>query len=240
MPPKKRMLLILLFLLVFLCLLHDLFFYFYPRQGYTRQFLFPAGPRVYFHYANPWKSSWTHRPLSHVQLFSFRILNDEYASDGLHVFHWGLSMEGIDPRSFEVLKQPYSKDRQGVYFTKYEGPNRPQTLSRLEADVKSFQAFGNFYAKDSNTVFYYSKKLAGVNPNDFSELGYGYAKDETHVYYFGRLMPEADAPTFHTLDKGPNRPYAQDQSGIYLNGVKLEADPATYDYPAFYYTRPVY
>jgi DKNYY family len=118
------------------------------------------------------------------------------------------------------------------YFTK------PQPMP--EADAGSFQAVGDWFAKDRRHVFFLYRVVEGADPASFVYLG-GYnaqwAKDRDRAYYFspsktaGNMwaIDSASLDAFEILQHGKFSEYARDREFVYYLGKRVRgADAATF------------
>ena len=145
----------------------------------------------------------------------------------------------MDSKTFEVLPQYYSRDKNNVYrpinewIHKINGAN-PKTIKVLnefyskddknvyydmdkilDADVNSFEITGKerYYAKDKNSVYYLGEKIEGANPKAFKIISDGsYSKDDKNVYAGLEIVKGADPQTFKEIF-GTN--YARDKNNFY-------------------------
>ena len=68
-----------------------------------------------------------------------------------------------------------------------------------------------FYDRKDDKIFYGSKEVIGVNPDEARGLGYKVIKDSLHVYYKGEILEWADRATFEVI----REPFYMDKNGIY-------------------------
>jgi hypothetical protein len=126
----------------------------------------------------------------------------------------------ITNKSFIVLNDVFGKDSTTAYYKNY-----PFSY----ADVATFQAVDDHYAKDKNKVYYCDEYREGQNyyltkrqtidevknaqPASFTGIGYGYAKDSLHAYFEGIAFKVKDISTLKSI----NPYFAKDDVQAYLN-----------------------
>jgi hypothetical protein len=93
---------------------------------------------------------------------------------------------------------------------------------------------GSYYFKFNNSIYYKEtgaegkiRKIAEADATSFHTIDRFYQKDKDHVFTSGYVIEGADPETFLPLEW----PYSRDKSGIFVNYVKkLEgADPETFE-----------
>ncbi len=145
-----------------------------------------------------------------------------YAADkyGLIVRYKRIGGE-IDAYSFELLPEPYSRDKNHVYYSDefhvLKGAD-PATFTCPEFEsIVNYQ----YYAYDRNNAYFYERKEVKVIENfdykTFKVLGSQYAKDKNHAYFQAKVIPEADPATFH-VPYQIDRYSAQDKNHHYFEG----------------------
>lgn len=102
---------------------------------------------------------------------SFRLLEYGFAKDSLRGYYLQTEIAESHGKTFVNLDNEYSKDARYVYFSKVQtrtdSASVPVTKILQTADVSSFEVLEKGYAKDSKSVFYKGKPLAGSNPASF-------------------------------------------------------------------------
>jgi hypothetical protein len=120
----------------------------------------------------------------------------------------------------------------GYYFSK------PQPMP--QADATSFQAIGDWFAKDRRYVYFLYRVVEGADPGSFVYLG-GYnsqwAKDKRWAYYFSPskaagnqwAIESASLDAFEILPHCGFSEYARDRESVYYLGKRVRsADVATF------------
>ena len=126
----------------------------------------------------------------------------------------------ITDRNFMVLNEVFAKDSSTAYYK--EHPFR-------SADVATFIAVDNHYAKDKNKVYYCDEYREGQNyyltkkqtievvhdaiPASFKSIEYGYAKDEFRAYYKGIAFTVKDVASLQSI----NTYFVKDDVQAYIN-----------------------
>ncbi|MEP7265611.1 MAG: DKNYY domain-containing protein, partial [Bacteroidota bacterium] len=126
----------------------------------------------------------------------------------------------ITDKSFVVLNDAFAKDSTTAYFKNYPFQY---------ADVATFEAVDEHYAKDKNKVYYCDEyregqnyyltkrqtidELEDVHPESFVALEYGYAKDSKNAYFEGIAFKVKDVASLKSI----NTFFAKDDTHAYLN-----------------------
>ncbi len=126
----------------------------------------------------------------------------------------------ITDKSFVVLNDVFAKDSSVAYY---------KEKAITSADVASFAAVDEHYARDNNQVYYctehrdgqtyYTTKkqeiytLDNALPASFKSIGNGYAKDSLHAYFDGFTFPVKDLSTLASIDRN----FAKDAVHAYFN-----------------------
>lgn len=131
----------------------------------------------------------------------------------------------ITDKSFVVLNDAFAKDSATAYFKNYPVSS---------ADVATFEAVDENYAKDKNKVYYCDEYREGQNyyltkrqtvdviedaqPASFVSLEYGYAKDNKNAYFEGITFKVKDVASLKSI----NRYFAKDDVHAYLNQKAID------------------
>ncbi|MEI6221684.1 MAG: DKNYY domain-containing protein [bacterium] len=75
---------------------------------------------------------------------SFRVMENDYARDALHIYFQGMPLAEVDLNAAQLLSYPYLKDKSCVYF---------QNKKVIGADPNTFEVLGDGYAKDKNHYY---------------------------------------------------------------------------------------
>lgn len=126
----------------------------------------------------------------------------------------------ITDKYFVVLNNAFAKDSTTAWY---------KERSVSEADVTTFVAIDEHYAKDKNNVYYCDEyregqhyyltkrqviaKIKKALPSSFAGLKYGYAKDGERAYFEGVAFAVKDVATFISID--PH--FTKDDLQAYLN-----------------------
>ena len=146
-----------------------------------------------------------------------------------------------DPKTFEVLSDHYTKDKDNVYVCSngldYKFKIKCEIIEN--ADTSSFSAIGTtgsaIYAKDKNYVYMLEKVIKNADPQSFSLVNdfanYIYAKDKNFVYKSGQIIQGADPATFSLVrhNGSLDNAHARDKNFVYKSGEIIDgADPSTF------------
>ncbi|MEJ7588759.1 MAG: DKNYY domain-containing protein [Ferruginibacter sp.] len=130
----------------------------------------------------------------------------------------------IKDKNFVVLSEEFAKDATTAYYKSHPFKY---------ADVASFTAVDEHYAKDNNKVYYCDEyregqqyyltkrqtilEVNGALPGSFVCLKNGFSKDGVHAYFEGNPINVTDVATFVSID-----PYfAKDDVHAYLHGKRI-------------------
>ncbi|MDF2456851.1 MAG: rane protein [Cytophagaceae bacterium] len=106
---------------------------------------------------------------------TFQAMEGYLGKDAFHVFVRDVHVLNVkDPATFETVKlneEWFGKDKAQLYVIRYAPPH--PLLPFPDADLKTFEVVGDYYAKDKNRVYYYSYHidqilvLEGAHPETF-------------------------------------------------------------------------
>lgn len=162
---------------------------------------------------------------------SFEFLSCKHLKVGESIYYGHYKMYPVDPATFVILEEPYSKDAEDVFWH-----NQPfQSEDEFPVDPSSFESLGDPLSRDKHHVYFKQHHLQGFDPSTFKALGTGYGKDDHQIFdpYFwkeGRALPQ-DVATFEVI----NYTYTKDQAQVYLNyegkrnQLILGADPLSFE-----------
>ena len=179
---------------------------------------------------------------------TFEVLDDEYSKDKHNIYYDGITLSDVDMDTFQIIMPNYyAKDKNSVYsgHKKIKGAN-PKTIKVLNiayvkddktvfsnfsfsntlknADVKSFEALGEYYGKDKNNVYLMGEKIKKADVKTFqviSEESFNhYSKDKNNVYLETYIIEGADPKTFEIIKEKPT--YSKDKKYLYYSGKKID------------------
>jgi len=181
-------------------------------------------------------------------LDTFEILDDEYSKDKHNIYYGGVTLSDVDMDTFQIIMPNYyAKDKNSVYsgHKKIKGAN-PKTIKVLNiayvkddktvfsnfsfsntlknADVKSFEALGQYYGKDKNNVYLMGEKIKKADVKTFQviseEFFNHYSKDKNNVYLETYIIEGANPETFEIIKEKPS--YSKDKKYLYYSGKKID------------------
>ena len=157
--------------------------------------------------------------MSDVDMDTFQIIMPNYyAKDKNSVYSRHKKIKGANPKTIKVLNIAYIKDDKTV-FSDFSFSN---TLKN--ADVKSFEALGQYYGKDKNNVYLMGEKIKKADVKTFqviSEESFNhYSKDKNNVYLETYIIEGADPKTFEIIKEEPS--YSKDKKYLYYSGKKID------------------
>lgn len=130
----------------------------------------------------------------------------------------------ISDKTFVVLSDEFAKDSATAYY---------KDKAFAYADVATFEAVDEHYAKDKNKVYYCDEYREGQNyyltkrqtiaevndahPASFVSLDYGYGKDRDRAYFEGNAFSVKDVATLVSID----RHFSKDNVHAYLDLIPV-------------------
>ena len=179
---------------------------------------------------------------------TFEVLDDEYSKDKHNIYYGGVTLSDVDMDTFQIIMPNYyAKDKNSVYsgHKKIKGAN-PKTIKVLNiayvkddktvfsnfsfsntlknADVKSFEALGQYYGKDKNNVYLMGEKIKKADVKTFQviseEFFNHYSKDKNNVYLETYIIEGANPETFEIIKEKPS--YSKDKKHLYYSGKKID------------------
>jgi hypothetical protein len=132
--------------------------------------------------------------------------------------------EVITDKSFIVLSKEFGKDSTTAYY---------KSCPFRYADVATFEAVDEHYAKDKNKVYYCDEYREGQNyyltkrqtilelnnvvPENFSSLGYGYGTDTKQAWFEGKAFAVNDIASLQSI----NHHFVKDEVQVYFDRLPL-------------------
>ena len=165
-----------------------------------------------------------------------------------------LDTKGIDIPSLEFLGDSYNKyyrDKNNIYFLN-DKDDKMEFEKLVGANPKTFEIVDDYFARDDKNVYFFNKKVIGVDAKTFEEVGYDIIKDknglhilidsnETEIKVKSLKADGIDLKTLKKLDNG----YFKDKNNIYYglsgNLYKIKnADLQTFEVLTSPYSSSVY
>ena len=175
-------------------------------------------------------------------------------SDGITYKVKVLDTKGIDIPSLEFLGDSYNKyyrDKNNIYFLN-DKDDKMEFEKLAGANPKTFEIVDDYFARDDKNVYFFNKKVIGVDAKTFEEVGYDIIKDknglhilidsnETEIKVKSLKADGIDLKTLKKLDNG----YFKDKNNIYYglsgNLYKIKnADLQTFEVLNSPYSSSVY
>ena len=130
---------------------------------------------------------------------TFESLADaEYGKDGHAVYILGHTIPGADPKSFRVIRSPYSRDNRRVYCG-----NVPMDVADLDSFelVRESWTWGTAFMKESFCLEF-GNAFDAIEVSDESPavVGHAWASDGQFYYYGPARVQGADYETFEVID----------------------------------------
>ncbi len=152
---------------------------------------------------------WGHKKHD-IDYSSFVVLNN-YTYDKNNVYWHSSVIYDADALSFKILDENYGKDKNKVYYEKYE-------IEGID-DVSLFEVLDEYYSKDENNIYYKGKRMTDVDIDSFSYVKNDegvWIKDKKHLFCYGKICESAGT-------KYKNNYYEFDRS-VYLRGKLVTSD----------------
>ena len=162
-----------------------------------------------------------------VHTTSFTTLGDGftgYSKDNKRGYIKGVGFTVKDAPTLTIIDGEFVKDKYQVYH---------RQVAVKAADVNSFRLLNNYYAKDTNRIYFYgyhdkaNNDIHEISCNNltFSLLEYPYAKDNESAYYVYTKIAGSDGGSFLVVGND----FSKDKSNVYFRLKVLKgADAATF------------
>jgi hypothetical protein len=162
------------------------------------------------------------RPVAGADATSFEILSDvDFAKDANSVYVLGYPIDGTDPKSFRVIRSPYSRDNHRVYCgnvpmdgvkldsfevvrdcSTWEGifikesfiQDFGAAFEAVEVSDKSPAVVGHAWARDGQSYYFGPARVDGADYETFQVVDDSTAKDKNHEYRGSRRDDSASQP----------------------------------------------
>ena len=100
-------------------------------------------------------------------------LGDYYSIDKGKVYYKNKILEGVNPKTAELIGFSLLKDDKNVYY---------MGEKIKDVKIKNFEKLGQNYWKNDNKIYYRDKKIENADIMSFKVLNEDYAKDKNYVY----------------------------------------------------------
>ena len=122
-------------------------------------------------------------------------LGDYYSIDKGKVYYGNEILEGVNPKTVELIGFSLLKDDKNVYYMGEKIKN---------VKIKNFEKLGQNYWKNDNKIYYRDKKIENADIMSFKVLNEDYAKDKNNVYDGNESIGRGikDPETFEFLPNG--------------------------------------
>ena len=153
-----------------------------------------------------------------ADLKTFEVLNDRYSKDKNNVYYFAEKIKEADAKTFESLNKIYGKDKKNIYIG-----------SKIfeKADHETFEIINEMYSRDKNRVFCNDGRIVNkADPETFEDLSEIYGKDKNNIFYWDDVLKDVDYESFNALEYG----YAKDKYLVFYNGKIIQnADSNTFE-----------
>ena len=182
------------------------------------------------------KESNSEYKMTEADIKTLKVLNDNYAIDGKHVFFQKNIIENTDLKTFKILEGFYSKDRKNVYLM-YD--------ALKGADPKSFRRIPetDFY-RDEKNIFYIGEKVGSIKGENIERINQNLIKNDGSLFMaFWKydkfknkkieIITRNDSSLSYYIKDGKNIYYLARSTEEEVDGKLLklkEIDYATFDF----------
>lgn len=161
---------------------------------------------------------------------TFEPMTEQFSKDKNHVFYYGYSIPGVDPKSVKVLGThapshtfQYIADASKVLCitSKYD---EFHSFEITGADPKTFTVIDDIWTEDKHRT--YKKgiphKVTGSSKSTITKVNARFSKDRKSVYWDGKAITTSDPSTFEVLFDDRNQYWARDNVNLYnANGHRI-------------------
>lgn len=114
---------------------------------------------------------------------TFELLDNGYTKDKNGIYSGSTLLQGIDISTFSSFKDSnYVQDKNGIYYYDYAGLKKLDWVDSVSFTVLSMHNYGPVYAKDKNNIYLGANVVTGVDVNTFEIINDDFTKDKNHVY----------------------------------------------------------
>jgi len=141
----------------------------------------------------------------------FKLLSEDFSSDGKTIYYHAQACPEIDSASFEVINNHFEKDKNSLYF---------EAIKIKDSDPLSFETINNYFTKDKNQVYYFSNILMHEDAKTF-DLQRAESLDDIQNLF---MLHYDDAHVMYakrTNLRHLSRSYTQYKSDIYVTNTRL-------------------
>lgn len=140
---------------------------------------------------------------------TFNVLRNYYAKDKNDVYYCGEIIDNADKKTFEVIVIPKYIPNFQEKFPDYKHSN-----FKSYSPINCIKASMDYYAKDRNHAYYGKKMIAEAHPNKFKLLSAFFSSDNTSIFYKDKKIDNVDVNTFEIVAGR----LSKDKNHIFLNG----------------------
>ena len=145
-----------------------------------------------------------------------QILGDYYSIDKGKVYYRNKILEGVNPKTAELIGFSLLKDDKNVYY---------MGEKIKDVKIKNFEKLGQNYWKNDNKIYYRDEKIENADIMSFKVLNKDYAKDKNNVYDGNESIGRGikDPKTFEFLPNGIiyGTLYGKDKYNVYYIENKM-------------------
>ena len=143
-------------------------------------------------------------------------LGDYYSIDKGKVYYGNEILEGVNPKTVELIGFSLLKDDKNVYY---------MGEKIKDVKIKNFEKLGQNYWKNDNKIYYRDKKIENADIMSFKVLNEDYAKDKNNVYDGNESIGRGikDPETFEFFPNGIiyGTLYGKDKYNVYYIKNKM-------------------
>ena len=177
------------------------------------------------------------KKLENVSYDKFIKIKGKYLITRNKIFYLEKEIENIDLKSFEILSDNLSKDKNNVYYEN----------KKVDVNSKNFRIIDKYHYTDGNIILYLSQNMLGlratmenlfyiynVDLKSYNIIDRIYSKDKSNVFYENEIIKGADPNSFTKI----NTKYSKDKNNVfYRDEIIKEANPNNFEILSNNYSR---
>lgn len=157
-------------------------------------------------------------PIPVADSTTFELLEDPYSRDKNHVYV-SSSIHSNDPANFEIVYGYIMRDSQHIYWS-------DKIISDDPSNIEIIEDLGFYtYWRNSTNIFINGSPIEDANVDTFEPIADAYSHDDIYIFYGAEILPQADVTSFQFLES----PYTKDNTYVFWKAnIIPNADPTTF------------